>query len=62
MKIFLRKAQRRILVKEVGELEKIRGKVIKAVTSAVNEADHANDIEYPYTFKFLKFLFLNILK
>ena len=41
---------------------KNRCKVIKALTSAVKEADRANDITYPETFKLFKFLFPNILK
>ena len=37
-------------------------KVVKALTSAVKEAERTNDIAYPETFKLFKFLFPNILK
>ena len=41
---------------------KNRGKVVKALTSAVKEAERNNGIAYPETFKLFKFLFPNILK
>merc|ERR1711964_73005 len=41
---------------------KNRGKVVKALTSVVKEAERKNDIVYPETFKLFKFLFPKILK
>ena len=40
---------------------KNRGKVVKALTSAVKEAERTNDIAYPETFKLFKFLFPKFL-
>jgi len=41
---------------------KNRGKVVKALTSAVKKAERENKIAFPETFKLFKFLFPHILK